>query len=86
MHETKEGRSALTILGIFIGIAAVMTIVSVLEGMKEFTRQQYAAMGSNRISVNIWSNSYDDVNPNAAPTVPAASVPFPVQARHLDVQ
>ena len=30
----KKGRSTLTILGIFIGIAAVMTIVSVLEGMK----------------------------------------------------
>ena len=30
----KKGRSALTILGIFIGIAAVMTLVSVMEGMK----------------------------------------------------
>ena len=30
----KKGRSALTILSIFIGIAAVMTIVSVMEGMK----------------------------------------------------
>ena len=63
----KKGRSALTILGIFIGIAAVMTIVSVLEGMKEFTRQQYAAMGSNRISVNIWSNSYDEEGNSLAP-------------------
>lgn len=30
----KKGRSTLTILSIFIGIAAVMTIVSVMEGMK----------------------------------------------------
>ena len=30
----KKGRSALTILSIFIGIAAVMTIVSTMEGMK----------------------------------------------------
>ena len=28
----KKGRSALTILSIFIGIAAVMTIVSTMEG------------------------------------------------------
>ena len=63
----KKGRSALTILGIFIGIAAVMTIVSVLEGMKEFTRQQYAAMGSNRITVSIWSNSYDEEGNSLAP-------------------
>ena len=63
----KKGRSTLTILGIFIGIAAVMTIVSVLEGMKEFTRQQYAAMGSNRISVYIWSYSYDEEGNSLAP-------------------
>ena len=63
----KKGRSALTILGIFIGIAAVMTIVSVLEGMKEFTREQYAAMGSNRITVSIWSNSYDEEGNSLAP-------------------
>ena len=29
----KKGRSALTILGIFIGIAAVMTIVSVMMSL-----------------------------------------------------
>ena len=33
----KKGRSALTILGIFIGIAAVMTIVSVMEGCLLYT-------------------------------------------------
>lgn len=41
----KKGRSTLTILGIFIGIAAVMTIVSVLEGMKEFTPQPIRGHG-----------------------------------------
>ncbi|MBQ9329633.1 MAG: ABC transporter permease [Oscillibacter sp.] len=55
----KKGRSALTILGIFIGIAAVMTIVSVMEGMKQKTMEQYAAMGSNRINVSIYSWMYD---------------------------
>ena len=41
----KKGRSTLTILSIFIGIAAVMTIVSVMEGMK------LQAMGANRIEI-----------------------------------
>ena len=60
----KKGRSALTILSIFIGIAAVMTIVSTMEGMKAKTMEQYAAMGANRISVSIYSYSYDmDGNP-----------------------
>ena len=56
----KKGRSALTILGIFIGIAAVMTIVSVMEGMKQKTMEQFDAMGSNRITVRIYSWVYDE--------------------------
>ena len=56
----KKGRSALTILGIFIGIAAVMTIVSVMEGMKQETMKQFEAMGSNRITVSIYSWMYDE--------------------------
>ena len=55
----KKGRSALTILGIFIGIAAVMTIVSVMEGMRQTTMEQFEAMGSNRITVSIYSSMYD---------------------------
>ena len=56
----KKGRSALTILSIFIGIAAVMTIVSTMEGMKAKTMEQYAAMGANRISVSVYSYMYDE--------------------------
>ncbi|MDY3281039.1 ABC transporter permease [Dysosmobacter sp.] len=56
----KKGRSALTILGIFIGIAAVMTIVSVMEGMKQETMKQFEAMGSNRINVSVSSWMYDE--------------------------
>ncbi len=56
----KRGRSVLTILSIFIGIAAVMTIVSVMEGMKDYTRQQYSQMGSNKITVGIYSWTYDE--------------------------
>ena len=56
----KKGRSALTILGICIGIAAVMTIVSVMEGVKLKTMEQFEAMGSNRITVSISSWMYDE--------------------------
>ena len=55
----KKGRSALTILSIFIGIAAVMTIVSVMEGMKQQTMAQFEAMGTGRISVDIYTWEYD---------------------------
>ena len=56
----KKGRSALTILGIFIGIAAVMTIVSVMDGYKRAMTAQYSAMGTGIINVNIYSWSYDE--------------------------
>ena len=64
----KKGRSALTILSIFIGIAAVMTIVSVMEGMKEEMMKQLNAMGSNRLTVYMYSWMYDadgnDISPD----------------------
>ena len=56
----KKGRSALTILGIFIGIAAVMTIVSIMEGMQIKAMEQFEAMGSNRITVDIFSYAVDE--------------------------
>ena len=56
----KKGRSALTILSIFIGIAAVMTIVSTMEGMKAKTMEQFAAMGANRIEVSVYAYMYDE--------------------------
>ncbi|MBR0139705.1 MAG: ABC transporter permease [Firmicutes bacterium] len=56
----KKGRSILTMLSIFIGIASVMSIVSVMEGMKDYTRQQYAAMGTNLVNVSIYQWSWDE--------------------------
>ena len=56
----KKGRSALTMLGIIIGIAAVMTIVSAINGYTTKTMEQYAAMGSNKITVSIWNFTYDE--------------------------
>ena len=67
----KKGRSALTILSIFIGIAAVMTIVSVMEGMKEEMMKQLNEMGSNRLTVYMYSWMYDadgnDISPDYFP-------------------
>ena len=63
----KKGRSALTILSIFIGIAAVMTIVSIMEGYKAKQMEQYQAMGLNRITVSIYNWSYDE-NGNPLPS------------------
>lgn len=61
----KKGRSMLTMLGVIIGIAAVMTIVSVMTGYAAKTMEQFSAMGSNKITVNIYSYFYEvDENGN----------------------
>jgi putative ABC transport system permease protein len=40
-------RSFLTILGIIIGVAAVIAMVSVGEGAKKGIQERFAAMGTN---------------------------------------
>ncbi len=50
----KKGRSMLTMLGIIIGIAAVMTIVSVVNGQNQQSLKQFEAMGTNRIEVSLY--------------------------------
>ncbi|MCL5885179.1 MAG: ABC transporter permease [Deltaproteobacteria bacterium] len=40
-------RSALTMLGIIIGVAAVILLVSLGEGTKRYVEQQFAGLGSN---------------------------------------
>lgn len=44
-------RSLLTMLGIIIGVAAVITLVASIQSKATLTRLQFEAMGTNRISV-----------------------------------
>lgn len=53
----NKGRSFLTMLGIIIGIAAVMATVSIIQGMNQKSLEMYERMGSNQIMVN--ANSYN---------------------------
>jgi len=55
----NKGRSILTMLGIIIGIAAVMAIVSIMQGMNQKSLEMYESMGSNQISVN--ASSYNGI-------------------------
>ena len=60
----NKGRSVLTMLGIIIGIASVMVIVSTINGMNRKSLEQFEAMGTNRINVRVYSYEYDkDGNP-----------------------
>ena len=49
---SKKMRSLLTMLGIIIGIAAVMIIVSVINGANKKSMEYYESKGTNKISVS----------------------------------
>ena len=71
----KKGRAVLTMLGIIIGIASVMTIVSVITGYAGKMMEQFEAMGTNRIQVSVYSNVWTE-NENGE-MVPAGKDYFP---------
>lgn len=50
-------RTFLTMLGIIIGVGAVITMVSIGEGSKESIRSQLSSMGSNMLTIRPFSNS-----------------------------
>ena len=44
-------RSALTMLGVIIGVAAVILLVSLGQGTKNYVEEQFAGLGSNILIV-----------------------------------
>jgi putative ABC transport system permease protein len=49
-------RAFLTMLGIIIGVASVITMVSIGEGSKQSIRSQLSSMGSNMVTIRPSSN------------------------------
>lgn len=47
----RKIRSVLTIIGVFIGITAVFSLVSIGQGAQNYIDEQFKIAGSNRISV-----------------------------------
>ena len=51
-------RSLLTMLGIIIGIAAIITIVSTIKGTNEQIKQNLIGSGNNAVTVDLYQNDY----------------------------
>jgi putative ABC transport system permease protein len=49
--RTNRLRSALTMLGVIIGVAAVILLVSLGEGTKNYVEEQFAGLGANILIV-----------------------------------
>jgi putative ABC transport system permease protein len=54
----RRVRSWLTMVGIFIGIAAVVSLISISQGMQEAINQQFQKIGSNRIMIRPGGGSF----------------------------
>lgn len=59
-------RTFLTMLGIIIGVMAVIVIVGLGNGMTKSMRDSFSAMGTNTLNINVWGYgsrtiSVDDV-------------------------
>ena len=58
---SNKVRSILTMLGIIIGVAAVMTLVSVVQGQNKTLRDYYESMGTNKINVYAYNWGGKDI-------------------------
>jgi len=54
-------RSFLTMLGIIIGVAAVIILVSVVDGSNRQWKQYIESMGTNKVNVSAWTYTGDDI-------------------------
>ena len=62
-------RSLLTMLGIIIGIAAIITIVSTIKGTNEQIKQNLIGAGNNVVTVKLYQDSYPyDMSWNPIPS------------------
>ena len=61
-------RSVLTMLGIIIGIAAIITIVSTIQGTNEQIKENLIGAGNNVVTVNLNQSGYSyDMSWNSIP-------------------
>ena len=52
-------RSFLTMLGIIIGIAAIITIVSTIKGTNEQIKANLIGAGTDMVEVKVYNNGYE---------------------------
>ena len=53
---SNKFRTVLTMLGIIIGVTAVIVIVGLGNGMTKSMRDSFSALGTNTLSVQVWGN------------------------------
>ena len=57
----NKARSILTMLGIIIGVAAVIIMVSVVQGANQWSKEYYEKQGTNKVTVNAYPYNGKDI-------------------------
>ena len=85
---TNKGRAALTMLGVIIGVAAVITLVSVGQGATAQITSQIQALGSNLIMVMPMRNTRltEEIIASLPDRVPTISVAVPSVSSNMTVK
>ena len=60
--RSNKVRSMLTMLGIIIGVAAVIIMVSVVQGSNRQLKEYYERMGNNRITIEVQQEGGTDIS------------------------
>ena len=60
--SSKKTRSFLTMLGIIIGVASVVVMVSVVSGQNRRNMEYYEKMGDNKVTVEAYSYTGQDID------------------------
>ena len=83
---THKLRSFLTMLGIIIGIAAIIAIVSTIEGTNQQIKQNLIGSGSNTVDIQLYENDWPiDLSYSEAPYgVPQISDEILKEIKDLD--
>ncbi len=58
---SNKVRSMLTMLGIIIGVAAVIIMVSIVQGSNQVSKELYESMGTNKINISAYQYNGRDI-------------------------
>ena len=73
--RTSKMRALLTMLGIIIGVGAVIVILSLGNGMQNMMNEQFEKLGSNLLQVQVWSRRISTPWRSVIPSIFPASPP-----------
>lgn len=81
----RKTRSILTMIGIIIGIAAVIALISLGQGLETAVRSQFSALGSDRILIAAKGSSFGPPGQNDAATLTKDDLEIVQRAQYVRV-